>query len=113
MLIRTKLLPITVMAYKTKTKKASTVRIAKKAVTKKTARKANTKHTAVLKTPTSIKKHQSNYKQGAWMEYTTTEIAEIVAYKAKLATHYTNKTKSAKAIQDAHNYLDMLTAKTS
>jgi hypothetical protein len=24
-----------------------------------------------------------------------------------------NKTKSAKAIQDAHNYLDMLTAKTA
>jgi hypothetical protein len=88
---------------KSKTKKVSG-RIAKKAIPK---------HTTVLKTPTSIKKHQSDYRSGAWMEYTTTEIAEIVAYKAKLATHYTNKTKSAKAIQDAHNYLDMLTAKTS
>jgi len=95
------------MANKTKTKKAS-----KKSVAR-IATKAVPKRARVLKTPKSIRKHQSNYRQGAWLEYTTTEIADIVAYKAKLATHYTNKTKSAKAIQDAHNYLDMLTAKTS
>ena len=95
-MIRTKLLPITVMAYKTKTKKANIVRIAKKTIPKRIAHKAKPNHTAVLKTPTSIKKHQSDYKQGVWMEYTQTELAEIVAYKAKLATHLTNKTKSAK-----------------
>lgn len=67
--------------------------------------------TQILKTPKSIKKHQPDYRAGAWMEYTTTELAEIVAYKAKLATHYVNKEKRDKALQDAHNYLDMLSAK--
>lgn len=94
---------------KSKTKKSSkksVVRVAKKATPK-----AKRKSARVIKTPKSIRKHQSDYRQGAWMEYTQPEIAEIVAYKAKLATHYTNKPKSMKAIRDAHNYLDMLEAK--
>ncbi len=67
----------------------------------------------VLATPASIRKHQADYRTGAWMEYTVTELAEIIAYKSKLATHYVNVPKREKALQDAHNYLDMLEAKLS
>jgi len=66
---------------------------------------------SVLKTPESIIRHQPKYRPGAWMEYTVTELAEIVAYKAKLATHYVEQKQRDKAVQDAHNYLDMLSAK--
>jgi len=64
-----------------------------------------------LQPPKSIVKHQPDYRPGAWTEYTVGELAEIIAYKSKLATHYVNEEKRDKAIQDARNYLDMLDVK--
>lgn len=97
-------------------KKSTTrTRVAKRVAHKATpkAKRKSSKNTRVLKTPASIVKHQPDYRAGAWMEYSQKELAEIVSYKATLATHYVNPSKRNKAIQDAHNYLDMLFAKVN
>ena len=64
-----------------------------------------------FKTPKSLVKHQPKYRVGAWMEYSETELANIIAYKAKLATHRISTSDALKLLNDARNYCDMLEVK--
>lgn len=60
--------------------------------------------------PLSLVEHQSKYKDGAWHDYSVSELGGIVAFFVKRASHRTDMDKRAKDLLDAQNYLDMIQA---
>jgi hypothetical protein len=62
-------------------------------------------------TPKGILKYASRYKDGAWRNYSFTELAQWVELLTKRATHRTQFEKVIKDLDDAENYLAMLNSK--
>ena len=63
--------------------------------------------------PEGLKKHQNDYREGAWDEYTNEELEWWVRLLTKRATHRTNPEKKAKDLYDASNYQSILDLKKS
>lgn len=60
----------------------------------------------------NVKDHQKDYKHEVWMEYTNEELSWWVKLFTKRSQHRTTKKKALKDLDDAKNYLWMLTEKT-
>jgi len=58
-----------------------------------------------------LKKHEHKYRRDSWKEYSSHELAGIVAFFAKNATQRTDTKRISKDIRDAENYLLMLKEK--
>lgn len=61
--------------------------------------------------PDCIEKHQGDYKQEAWRNYSFEELANAVAFFTKRAGHRSTFKKRAKDLYDAGNYLEMFNQK--
>ena len=60
-----------------------------------------------------LEKHQKDYKERAWKNYTFSELGNFVHLLAKRAGHRSNEEKKAKDLYDAANYLRMMELKLS
>lgn len=58
-----------------------------------------------------LEKHQPDYYQNSWEEYTFQELGNIIGFFAKRATHRAKEEKLRKDLYDAKNYLAMMEAK--
>lgn len=63
--------------------------------------------------PEGIKPHASDYKRGAWTNYTLEELGQWIALFAKRSSHRSNLKKREKDLHDARNYLSMLDSQIS
>lgn len=61
-----------------------------------------------IKTPESIKEHQTKYIEGIWKEYSLYELGWWVHLLAKRSQHRVDATKRDKDLTDAQNYLNMM-----
>ena len=59
-----------------------------------------------------ITDHQKDYKPAIWMQYTHEELTQWVRLLVKRSQHRMSKKKALKDLDDAKNYLWMLTEKT-
>jgi len=59
----------------------------------------------------NLDKHEVDYKENAWEQYTMQELGEWVHLLAKRAEHRGNPDKKDKDLYDAQNYLDMMQLK--
>jgi len=59
-------------------------------------------------TPDSIKPHQDKYREGAWRDYSISELGSWVHLFVKRSQHRKDAAKKDKDLQDAQNYLDMI-----
>jgi hypothetical protein len=64
-----------------------------------------------MDTPKNIQKHQPDYNDRAWEEYSFTELGNFVHLLAKRSGHRSNSEKKKKDLYDARNYLTMMDAK--
>jgi len=60
-----------------------------------------------------LEKHQPDYYQNSWEEYSFQELGSIVSFFAKRAIHRANEEKAKKDLYDAKNYLAMMIEKLS
>jgi hypothetical protein len=58
-----------------------------------------------------LEDHVKDYKTDAWKRYTLSELGNFVHNLTKRATHRKNVDKATKDIDDARNYLDMMSRK--
>lgn len=63
------------------------------------------------KMPEGLAAHQSDYREGAWNEYTMFELGMWVHVLTTRAAHRTDPEKKAKDLYDAQNYLSVMQAK--
>jgi hypothetical protein len=59
----------------------------------------------------NLKKHQKDYKSGAWKSYSIFELGMFVHLLTKRSTHRSNEEKREKDLYDAQNYLSMMQEK--
>ena len=64
-----------------------------------------------MSTPEQIKPHADKFKEGAWRNYSYEELAQWVNLLTKRACHRTQIEKVDKDLDDAANYLAMMTSK--
>lgn len=58
-----------------------------------------------------IEKHEEDYKEKAWKQYSFAELGQWVELLTKRASHRACKEKRDKDLYDARNYLSMIDAK--
>lgn len=58
-----------------------------------------------------LETHQKDYKEGAWTNYTLSELGNFVHLFGKRSEHRSNKDKAIKDLYDAKNYLFMMAQK--
>ncbi len=55
-----------------------------------------------------LNKHEKDYKEDAWRDYSVADLGMWVALLMKRSQHRDNETKRKKDLYDAQNYLDMI-----
>ena len=65
----------------------------------------------MTKMPEGLKKHQKDYREGAWNEYTDEELRWWVHLLTMRAGHRSNPEKRDRDLYDASNYQSILDAR--
>lgn len=66
---------------------------------------------AEIKTPESLVPHETDYHPRAWEDYTLAELGWWIHLLATRSAHRSDPVKKTKDLEDAKNYLAMMSAK--